>query len=60
VVDGHSETAAQVESAIAGHSLLLVGDIAYTAGVAINAAERIPYCHLMWHLFVGIGTTYAA
>jgi len=35
---------------------LLAGGIAYTAGVAFYAAERLPYGHLVWHLFVLAGT----
>lgn len=40
-----------------GILLLLAGGIAYTAGVAFYAAERIRYSHFVWHLFVVIGTT---
>ncbi len=35
---------------------LLSGGIAYTAGVAFFAAERIRYSHFVWHLFVLTGT----
>ena len=35
---------------------LLAGGIAYTAGVAFFAAERIRYSHFVWHLFVIAGT----
>ncbi len=35
---------------------LLAGGIAYTAGVAFFAAERIRYGHFVWHLFVIAGT----
>ncbi|MFH1924663.1 MAG: hemolysin III family protein, partial [Planctomycetota bacterium] len=35
---------------------LLAGGIAYTAGVAFFAADRIRYGHLVWHLFVIAGT----
>jgi len=42
---------------LTGILLLLAGGIAYTAGVAFYAAERIRYSHLVWHLFVVIGTT---
>lgn len=36
---------------------LVAGGIAYTAGVAFYAAKRLPYGHLIWHLFVLAGTT---
>jgi len=35
---------------------LLAGGIAYTAGVAFFAAERVRYSHFIWHLFVILGT----
>lgn len=35
---------------------LLAGGIAYTAGVAFFAAERLRYSHFIWHLFVMAGT----
>jgi hemolysin III len=35
---------------------LLAGGIAYTAGVAFYGAKRLPYGHLVWHLFVLAGT----
>ena len=35
---------------------LLAGGIAYTAGAAFFAAERIRYFHFVWHLFVVSGT----
>ena len=35
---------------------LLSGGIAYTAGVAFFAAERLRYSHFVWHLFVLAGT----
>ena len=35
---------------------LLAGGLAYTAGVAFFAAERIRYSHFVWHLFVLAGT----
>jgi hemolysin III len=35
---------------------LLAGGIAYTAGVAFFAAERVRYSHFVWHLFVMVGT----
>ena len=36
---------------------ILAGGVAYTAGVGFFAAKRIPYNHLIWHLFVIAGTT---
>jgi hemolysin III len=36
--------------------LLLAGGIAYTVGVGFYALKRIPYAHLIWHLFVLAGT----
>jgi hemolysin III len=36
---------------------LLAGGIAYTAGVAFFAADRVRYSHFVWHLFVVLGTT---
>ena len=41
---------------LAGLLWLLAGGIAYTAGVAFFRAERLPYAHLVWHLFVMAGT----
>lgn len=35
---------------------LLAGGVAYTAGVAFFAAERLRYSHFIWHLFVIAGT----
>ncbi len=35
---------------------LLCGGISYTAGVVFFAADRIPYFHFVWHLFVIMGT----
>ena len=36
---------------------LLAGGVAYTAGVAFFAAERLRYSHFIWHLCVLGGTT---
>ena len=41
---------------LAGWLWLIAGGIAYTAGIAFYAAERMRYGHLVWHLFVLIGT----
>jgi hemolysin III len=41
-----------------GLYLLIAGGLSYTAGVAFFATDsRIPYGHLIWHLFVIVGTT---
>lgn len=39
-----------------GLTLLLAGGVAYTAGVTFYIARRTPYMHLIWHLFVLVGT----
>jgi hemolysin III len=36
----------------AGLALLLAGGIIYTLGVAFYVLKRIPYMHMVWHLFV--------
>lgn len=36
---------------------LVGGGVAYTAGVAFYAAERLRYGHFVWHLFVLTGTS---
>ena len=40
----------------AGLFWLLLGGIAYTAGVGFFAAHRVRYSHFVWHLFVLAGT----
>jgi len=40
----------------AGWLWLIAGGLAYTAGVAFYAAERVRYAHFVWHVFVLIGT----
>ena len=35
----------------------LFGGLYYTAGVVFFAADRLPYFHFVWHLFVIMGTT---
>lgn len=43
----------------AGLFLLSAGGLSYTAGVAFFATDsRVPYGHLIWHLFVIAGTTF--
>ena len=39
-----------------GLLLILAGGLAYTAGLAFWAARRLRYHHLVWHLFVLLGT----
>jgi hemolysin III len=39
-----------------GLLLVLAGGLAYTAGLAFWAARRLRYHHLIWHLFVLVGT----
>ncbi len=36
---------------------LLAGGLAYTIGAAFYAASRVRYNHLVWHVFVMVGTT---
>lgn len=38
--------------------LLLIGGLAYTAGVIFYAWERLPYNHAVWHLFVLAGSIF--
>jgi hemolysin III len=40
----------------AGLLWLLAGGVAFTVGVAFFRAERLPYAHFIWHLFVLAGT----
>ena len=42
---------------VAGWLWLIAGGLAYTGGIAFYAAERVPYGHFVWHVFVLIGTT---
>ncbi len=39
-----------------GLVLLLLGGLAYTAGIGFYAWRRLPYGHAIWHLFVLAGT----
>jgi len=41
---------------VAGWLWLIAGGLAYTAGVAFYAAERVRYGHFVWHVFVLLGT----
>lgn len=36
--------------------LLLAGGLAYTVGTIFYASKRIPYAHVIWHVFVLIGS----
>jgi hemolysin III len=36
----------------AGLALLMAGGVLYTIGIAFFAFDRIPYFHMVWHLFV--------
>ena len=38
-----------------GMVFLIAGGVAYTVGVVFYTFERIPYNHVIWHLFVLIG-----
>jgi hemolysin III len=40
-----------------GIAWLVAGGAFYTAGVAFYLAGRLPYGHLVWHLFVLAGST---
>jgi len=42
---------------LSGLLWLLLGGLAYTAGVAFYGAKRLRYGHFVWHLFVLAGTT---
>ena len=39
-----------------GLALLVVGGLAYTAGIGLDASRRLPYSHAIWHLFVLAGS----
>lgn len=41
----------------AGFALLAAGGVAYTAGTVFYALSRVPYMHMVWHLFVLAGST---
>ena len=42
---------------LGGILLIVAGGCAYTIGVVFYAIEQIPYFHVVWHLFVLMGTT---
>jgi len=54
VVVGFRQLMANV--APGGIALLIGGGLAYTAGIAFYAAKKVPYHHLVWHLFVLTGS----
>jgi hemolysin III len=41
---------------VGGLVLLVLGGLVYTSGLAFYAWRRLPYNHLVWHLFVLIGS----
>jgi hemolysin III len=41
---------------VGGVVLLLLGGIAYTAGLIFYAWKRLPYNHAVWHVFVLAGS----
>jgi hemolysin III len=42
---------------LSGLVWLLLGGVAYTVGAAFFTADRLGYCHLVWHIFVLAGTS---
>ncbi|MBX3249326.1 MAG: hemolysin III family protein [Myxococcales bacterium] len=42
---------------VGGLALLVAGGLAYTFGVVFFVWERLPYHHVIWHLFVLAGST---
>jgi hemolysin III len=41
---------------LAGFAWLLAGGLFYTGGMAFYARDRVPYFHMIWHLFVLAGS----
>jgi hemolysin III len=41
---------------LGGLGWLLAGGVAYTTGVAFYARKRLPFHHLIWHVFVLAGS----
>lgn len=39
-----------------GFWLLVAGGVAYTAGAVLYSQKKIPYIHVIWHLFVMLGS----
>jgi len=40
-----------------GFWLLVSGGVAYTVGALLYTMKRIPFIHVIWHLFVILGST---
>lgn len=43
--------------ALGGIVLLVAGGVAYTVGVGFYALKQVRYAHMVWHVFVLIGST---
>ena len=41
-----------------GIVLLMAGGLSYTVGIVFYAIEKIPYNHVIWHLFVLAGAIF--
>jgi len=41
---------------VAGLVWIMLGGIAYSAGIGFLAADRVRYSHFVWHLFVLAGS----
>ncbi len=41
-----------------GLQLLVMGGLAYTAGVIFYAWKKLPYSHAIWHVFVLAGSSF--
>ena len=39
-----------------GFSLLVWGGVAYTVGAVLFSMRRVPFIHVIWHLFVMLGS----
>ncbi len=51
---GHVFDFAQLNEVIGSHGILFLfaGGLAYTGGIIFYAIDKIPYNHVIWHLFV--------
>ncbi|MDT0558661.1 hemolysin III family protein [Ichthyenterobacterium sp. W332] len=56
IVFDFSTLAERIDSA--GLNLLIAGGVAYTVGIIFYAVEKIPYNHVIWHLFVLAGAIF--